>query len=526
LYVLNETLFPVAGKCFRLVLDNRKVLWCRIYIENYETINKKYFYINWGEVMKQKEKGLSVWQLTMMAIGTVIGGSFFIGTAVAINAAGPSVVLGFILGGFLVYFILFALSEMTVSNPAVGSFRTYASQAFGRGTGFVIGWVYWTGMVLAMSSEATAISILLRQWFPGASLPLTGCLIIISVTLINLLGAQKLSKLESGLAAIKVFAIVSFIIVAVLLVAGLFNGNPAVGIGSLAGEPFMPGGFQGIAGSILIVMFSYAGFEIIGLAASETRRPKENVPKAIRNTVFILVGLYILSITLLLPLISTSAISTNTSPFVAALNNHGIAWAGSVLSVVLITAILSTMLAAMFGLGRMMRSLADEGMAPAWLKDKKEVPYRGILASGAGMLASLAIGMLFPSVYVFLISAGGFALLFTYVVIIATHLRFRKTHGCPPDGRCQLWGYPYTSYFVLAVLAAAIVSMPFIPDQSSGMIAGSILIAFFALCYAVIKAVKSRESLRGMRIKKMHPDLSVEFSKELTDRDKKEKSDE
>ncbi len=475
--------------------------------------------------MKQKEKGLSVWQLTMMAIGTVIGGSFFLGTGVAINAAGPSVILGFILGGVLVYFILFALSEMTVNNPETGSFRTYASQAFGRGTGFVVGWVYWTGMILAMSSEATAISILLRQWFPAISLPLAGFLIIGGVTFINLLGAEKLSKLESGLAAIKVFAIISFIIAAALIIAGLFTGSAAVGTGELAGEPFMPGGIQGIAGSILIVMFSYAGFEIIGLAASETRRPKENVPKAIRNTVFLLVGLYILSITVLLPLISTSEIGTNTSPFVAALNRRGISWAGSVLSVVLISAILSTMLAAMFGLGRMMRSLADEGMAPAWLKDKREVPVRGILFSGLGMSLALGFGLMFPSAYVFLISSGGFAVLFTYAVIIATHLRFRKTHGCPPDGNCQLWGYPYTSIFVLAVLVIAIASMPFVPEQASGLIAGSVLVAFFALVYAVAKSLKDRESAGSVRIKKM-PDLSAELSNELSDRDKKEKSDE
>jgi L-asparagine transporter-like permease len=91
-----------------------------------------------GEQKMKKEKGLSAWHLTMMALGTVIGGSFFLGSSVAIRAAGPSVILAFIVGGGMVYFILFALSEMTVSNPTTGSFRTYASHAFGRGTGFVV----------------------------------------------------------------------------------------------------------------------------------------------------------------------------------------------------------------------------------------------------------------------------------------------------------------------------------------------------------------------------------------------------
>ena len=84
---------------------------------------------------------------------------------------------------------------MTVADPAPGSFRTYAEKEFGRGLGFVVGWVYWTGIVLAMSSEATAVSILLRTWFPEISVPLIVFVIIISVSLINLLGADRLSKL-------------------------------------------------------------------------------------------------------------------------------------------------------------------------------------------------------------------------------------------------------------------------------------------------------------------------------------------
>ena len=172
--------------------------------------------------MQKTQKGLSAWQLTMMALGTVIGGSFFLGSSVAIHAAGPSIIISYILGGILVYLILTALSEMTVANPHAGSFRTFSAQAFGPGMGFVVGWVYWTGMVLAMSSEATAVSIFVREWFPNVSIAMLGSGIIIVVTLLNLLGADKLSKLESGLAAVKLLAIVGFIVIALSLIAGVF----------------------------------------------------------------------------------------------------------------------------------------------------------------------------------------------------------------------------------------------------------------------------------------------------------------
>ncbi|WP_312648300.1 amino acid permease [Aminipila sp.] len=446
--------------------------------------------------MEKGVKGMSAWQLTMLALGTVVGGSFFVGSSVAIHAAGPSVVIAYILGGVLVYFVLIALSELTVANPDSGSFRTFATQAFGEGTGFVVGWVYWTGMVLAMSSESTAVSILVSKWIPDISIQVLGSIIIIGVTLLNLLGADKLSKLEGALAAVKLVAIASFIVIAFLLISGVAIGNAPIGIGNLAKEPFMPGGIRGIAGSMLIVMFAYAGFEIIGLAASETDEPRKTVPKAINYTVLCLVGFYILTVSLILPLIPTNSINEDVSPMVAALNNQGLGWGSTALNLVMITAIISTMLAAMFGIGRMMRSLVDEGHAPRILKDTTDVPYRGIFFSGVAMLIGLAIGFIFPKVYIFLISSGGFALLFTYTVIIASHLRLRKKNGCPPEGKCQMHGFPYTSWITLISMVIIIFSMPFIPDQVSGLITGITMIILYSVVYLAAKFIINRPKRR------------------------------
>jgi L-asparagine transporter-like permease len=174
------------------------------------------------------------------------------------------------------------------------------------------------------------------------------------------------------------------------------------------------------------------------------------------------------------------------------------------------------MLAAMFGLGRMMRSLADEGLAPGWLKDETDVPYRGILASGLSMLLALGIGLLFPRVYLFLISSGGFAILFSYVVIMATHIRFRKKNGCP-DGKCQLWGFPYTSLFVLISLIAAILSMPFVEGQASGLFAGIIIVALYSAVYAALRLHQRKSKTARLDLYKKNIGIPVEFSEELTD---------
>lgn len=468
--------------------------------------------------MQMKRKGLSAWHLALMALGSVIGGSFFLGSSLAINAAGPSILISYILGGILVYFTLYALSEMTVANPLLGSFSTFAAQELGPGAGFVVGWLYWTGIVISMSSEATAISILLKEWFPNISIPITGSLIIIGVTLINLLGADKLGRVESFLSGVKIFAIIFFILTAIVLIFGLFPGSTPIGAGELANQPIMPNGISGIAGSMLLVIFAYAGFEVIGLAASEAENPKDTIPKAIRYTVFTLVGLYIAYAAVLLPLIPTAALNENISPMVASLERWGIGWAGDVINMVLATAILSAMMAAMFGLGRMIRSLTYEGYAPEWLKDTKDVPYRGILFSGLGMLVGLGFGLLFPRVYLVLISTGGFALIFTYAVIMATHIRFRKRNGCPPEGICQMPGFPYASLITLISMIIVLLCMPFIPGQGVGLIAGLMMVVMFSLFYIAVKYRRSTQLEAGrqerLQASSFRTNFRTEFAKE------------
>ena len=451
--------------------------------------------------------GLSAFQLTMLALGTVVGGSFFLGTAIAMKAAGPSIIIGFILGGILVYLILNALSEMTVANPCLGSFRTHATEAYGPYMGFLVGWVYWTGLVLAMSSEATAASLFIKSWFPYLSVPLLAISIVVSITLLNLLGATLVSKLESTLAAVKLLALLMFIVVALVLVFGLLPGRTPIGLGSLQNAVLFPNGIGGLAGSMLIVLFGYAGFEIIGLAASEARNPHQTIPRAINATVISLLSLYIVVIALILPLIGTSDLTSKASPMVAALNFRGLSVAAGAINFVLVTAILSTMLASTFGLGRMLRSLADNGDAPSFLIDKGDVPLKGILVSGIGMLLGVSLAYLLPDqIYLFLLSSGGFSLLFAYLVIMLTHLRFRRTHGCPPQGNCQLAWFPYTTWIGIISLIIAMVAMPLIPGQGAGLLAGLVLVGLYSLAYYILRYAPLRTAPAAKPLPEQDPD--------------------
>lgn len=265
---------------------------------------------------------------------------------------------------------------------------------------------------------------------------------------------------------------------------------------------------------MLIVIFTYAGFEVIGLAASEVENPKKTIPRAINMTLISLVALYIAAIAVVLLLYPTQGMIADQSPLVLALTRWGMGWAGTLINIVMITAILSTMLASTFGLARMLRSLASEGHAPAWLKDRQDIPYKGILFSGAAMLFGLGMGYLLPQqVYLFLVSCGGFSLLFSYFVILASHYRWRRTTPCSPEAACQLPGYPYTSWAGLIGMVGILVSMPFISGQGTGLVVGLSLVALLAGIYWV-KERWTRGTVRSTQPRIAAP--LMEASEEIT----------
>jgi L-asparagine transporter-like permease len=150
--------------------------------------------------------------------------------------------------------------------------------------------------------------------------------------------------------------------------------------------------------------------------------------------------------------------------------------------------------------------------------------HRGILFSGVGMLGGLGLGLLFPRVYLFLISAGGFATLYTYAAILATHIKFRKCHGCPPEGKCQMPGFPYTTWIALISIIVIILSMPLIPGQASGLIAGIVMVVIFYAIYFIMKHVTKTRDLKD-NPQRYRTRFSEEFSKELTKDDTNKQDD-
>src|ERR1019366_617775 len=169
--------------------------------------------------------------MTMIALGGVIGAGLFVGSAVVIKAAGPAVVVSFIITGLLVVLVMRMLGEMAVALPAVGSFYEYARLAwsdqprFGALAGFLTGWMYWYFWVIVVALEAVAGAGLVRFWLPNEPAWLISLAVMLALTLTNLISVRSFGEFEFWFASIKVAAIVVFLMLAAIYVLGLWPGT-------------------------------------------------------------------------------------------------------------------------------------------------------------------------------------------------------------------------------------------------------------------------------------------------------------
>src|SRR5215470_7913331 len=170
-------------------------------------------------------RSLGAGRLTMIAIGGAIGTGLFLGSGFAIGLAGPAVLVSYAIGAVIALLLMGCLAEMTVAHTTSGSFGAYAEYYVGPLAGFLVRWCYWTGNVLAVGTEVTAVAVYMKYWFPGPPgwvwiLTFSGSLVLANALAVNVFGT-----LEYWFCVIKVTAIIAFITLASYLVFG--TGAPA-----------------------------------------------------------------------------------------------------------------------------------------------------------------------------------------------------------------------------------------------------------------------------------------------------------
>ncbi len=202
--------------------------------------------------MSNGPTGISSRQLSMIAIGGVIGAGLFVGSGVVIRDTGPAAFLTYTLCGLLIVLVMRMLGEMAAANPSTGSFADYAARALGGRAGFSVAWLYWYFWVIVVGFEAVAGGKVLNYWFHAPPWLLSLCLMVL-MTATNLFSVTSFGEFEFWFAGIKVATIVLFLVVGSVFVLGLLPGHHP-GFANLTSHGgFFPKGVGAVFAAIVVV---------------------------------------------------------------------------------------------------------------------------------------------------------------------------------------------------------------------------------------------------------------------------------
>lgn len=443
--------------------------------------------------MENDKKGLDKNRLVVMALGNIIGSGIFLGSSTVISVAGPAAVISYALGGFIMALEVMFITEMCVVNPAPGAFRVHATEIFGPWIGFINGWMFWCSGVLGMASEVVAAATFSRFWFSDVPLWVFCVIYAAAMTMVNLTPLRRLSRVEGVLASVKVAALVLFLVFGALYLLGFFH-SAALPANQPFHSPanFFPNGVKGILAPMIMVMFSYIGTGIIGLAIADTDDPAKAAPPAIRIITLSVSAIYVLSILFIVLLTPWKGISTSSSPLVLILNRMHIPWSDSILNFIVLTASLSGLNSSMYSSSRMLYSLGRDKQAPRlFLKTNRNgVPASALMVSGTALLFTAILSYFLPQkIFVLLATASGFLALFNWLTISVTHYFYRRKtlREHPEKLRYKVPGYPYTTILEI-ILILGIFSTSFLyPGQIGGLIGSLILIVGLLIFYFALR---------------------------------------
>ena len=456
------------------------------------------------EQLVQRETGLkhqlSSAQVAMIALGSTIGTGLFLTSAISVKLAGPAVILSFAIGAAITLTVMWALAEMAVEHPVAGSFGLYAEMFLGPWAGFVARYTYWLCLVIIIGSEVAATGIYCKFWFPNVPSWLWIAGFSVALVYVNTLSIQNFGMIEFWFAMIKVVTIALFLIFGAALVLGI--GFPKIGIGNFTAHGgFLPNGWAGVGMGVTMAIFSFLGLEIVGVTAGEAADARNAVPRALKRTQLFLMLFYMGGLSLVVAIVPWEQIGLDRSPFVTVFEKAGIPAASHIMNFVVLTAALSSALCNLYFTARMLFSLSRGGYAPAALGklSKRGMPVAAVLASSAGMVAAIILSGLFKeTAFVFLIGVAFFGGPFIWLMILATHMAFRKTMK---EGRREFTSFAPKGYasslLGIVGLLGVLLSTWWIPDFHVTLVAGPPWLAFLTLCYFIWRAYQNRKTSAG-----------------------------
>ena len=431
--------------------------------------------------------------LTMMGLGSAVGAGLFLGVGLGIQISGTSVLISYAVAGALIALVMWMLGEMAAARPSLGSFSTYAGQAFGHWARFTMGWIYWFMLIMVMGAEITGAAAIISNWFDIA--PWIPALIAVAFfAVVNFAAVGGFGEFEFWFAIIKVGVIVAFLVIGALMALGILPGMDVSLAGTNFTDNFLPNGMPGFAAGLLAVAFAFGGIELVTIAAAESENPAHNVATAVRAIIVRIMIFYIGSIVVITMALPFSSIQdadvAADSPFTLVLAAAEIPFAAGFMEAIIALALLSAFNAQIYATSRLVFDMAKDHCAPGFFlkQNRAGSPINAVILSMVFAFAS--VGLQFwnpPGLLAFLFNAVGGCLLVIWSFIVAS---FIKLHPVLRDNgeltEIHVPGFPWLPWVTAAALGGLTLLMLFDPAARNQVISVLILAAVLVILSFVL----------------------------------------
>jgi L-asparagine transporter-like permease len=422
--------------------------------------------------------------MAMVAVGGSIGVGLLLGSAAAMEIAGPAVILSFVLAGFISWTVTMALGELSSSHPGAGSFGLYADLYLNPWAGFISRAGYWVAISVSVGANLVASATYMRYWFPTVPALVWVALFSLVLIVINLRSVGDYGRFEFWFAMVKLATMALFIVIGGAL---LTDGRVAAQYTAQGG--FFPKGTLAPLLAMTFALYTFGGIEMVAITTGESRSAAE-IPRAVKLTFITLAVVYLGAIVVLVGVMPWNRVGVTESPFVTVFRTVGIPAASSLMSFVILTAALSGANANLYSASRMLFSLARGGWAPAALGRLNTAgsPQFALVASSYGIIVAVVLEMWVPgNAFVYILSGALFGLMLSWLVSLAAHVACRRQMSSDQVKALAMrspvgaWG----SILGLALVTAAILKTWW--DSRVSLISGVSALLILTVVYVFLK---------------------------------------
>jgi proline-specific permease ProY len=302
------------------------------------------------------------------------------------------------------------------------------------------------------------------------------------------MSVKVFGELEFWFSFFKVATIIIMIAAGIgIIVWGIGNGGQATGIHNLwTNGGFFSNGWIGMIMSLQMVMFAYGGIEIIGITAGEAKDPQKSIPRAINSVPLRILVFYVGTLFVIMSIYPWNQVGTEGSPFVMTFQHMGITVAAGILNFVVITASLSAINSDVFGVGRMLHGMAEQGSAPkVFAKTSRNgIPWVTVLVMCCALLLAVVLNYLIPeNVFLVIASLATFATVWVWIMILLSQIAFRRKLS-PEDTKALKFPVPggvATTMVGLVFLVFIIALIGWHPDTRISLYVGCVWIVLLLI---------------------------------------------